>query len=107
MSFIDEKFKSVENSLKDILNSGDFNKANDCFYKLNSYIDQFVDDLFYDIDFKEYPIIYPIVKIRTYCLYVILNDNNVSNNQYKEIIKSTLESLDIIYKDTDYIKYKD
>lgn len=95
MRSVNEGFKSIRDNLKNILNSNNFNKdiVEDCFYKLDSYIEQFIDDLFYKIDLEEYTIIYPISRLRGYCLYIILSDN-ISNNEYRTIIECTLEILD-------------
>lgn len=97
MGFVNEGFRSVINNLKDIINTGDFNKAENYFYNLDGYIEQFIDDLFYEIKLEDYSIIYPIIKLKGYCLYIILSTNNnvnISNNEYKTIIKCTLEILD-------------
>ena len=92
--------RNIRDELKEIIDSDKFNKnrIEKCYTMLNNQIDFFIDDLHYNISgLEEYSIVYPITKLKGYCLYIILSTGahiKISGKEYRKIIKDTLDILD-------------
>lgn len=94
------RFKSIIDELEKIVNSDKFNRnrIEKCYIMLNNEINFFIDELYHYISgLKNYNIVYPITKLRGYCLYIIFSTSSyikISGKKYREIIEDTLKILD-------------